>query len=334
MRNDRKPHLSTGEFARLCATTKDTLFHYDRIGLLKPDMVNEKGYRSYSLNQYLMFSVIWTLKEAGTPLGEIKKYIENQEAGQLLALLRENKRRLEQERKRIDHLLVQLDGVLGSTEEGIRIKDGNRAGLCTEPRVEWYREEALVVTPLPERLEDQDDAGYILAAEAHVRYCAEHGLDDHLMLGCFKKKETFLAHSEKEDYYYTKLERSRPASAPESLHGSSGWSEGMPCKSAGDSGDPPSQPGSTVPGQTGPEEEMIWDCRCDRIHIRPEGYYAVLEHCGSYDTMAQSYGVLSDYVEKNGLTVSGCAYETELLSFIGTPDPDEYVIRIAVKIDR
>ena len=41
-------YLTCGEFAALCEVKKQTLFHYDDIGLLKPEIVNDKGYRFYS----------------------------------------------------------------------------------------------------------------------------------------------------------------------------------------------------------------------------------------------------------------------------------------------
>ena len=45
-------HLfKTAEFAALCGVKKDTLLHYDHIGLLKPQRVGENGYRYYSARQ-------------------------------------------------------------------------------------------------------------------------------------------------------------------------------------------------------------------------------------------------------------------------------------------
>ena len=40
--------FTTGEFAKLCNTTKETLFHYDKIGILKPKFIKRNGYRYYS----------------------------------------------------------------------------------------------------------------------------------------------------------------------------------------------------------------------------------------------------------------------------------------------
>ena len=47
--------FTTGDFASLCNTTRDTLYHYDEIGLLKPERVEPNGYRLYSLTQFKEF---------------------------------------------------------------------------------------------------------------------------------------------------------------------------------------------------------------------------------------------------------------------------------------
>lgn len=75
MNNNAKPLFTTGEFAKLCNVRKDTLFYYDEIGLLKPEIIQDNGYRYYSANQLYLFDVISMLKECGTPLKEIRKYI-------------------------------------------------------------------------------------------------------------------------------------------------------------------------------------------------------------------------------------------------------------------
>ena len=49
MPDERAAFFTTGQFAKLCSTTKETLFHYDSLGLLKPARVGENGYRYYRL---------------------------------------------------------------------------------------------------------------------------------------------------------------------------------------------------------------------------------------------------------------------------------------------
>ena len=66
---------STKEFADLCDVNKQTLYHYDAIGLLKPKYVCENSYRKYSFEQYQDFLLISCLKEAGMSLQEIKDYL-------------------------------------------------------------------------------------------------------------------------------------------------------------------------------------------------------------------------------------------------------------------
>ena len=68
----------TSEFARLCHTTKDTLFHYDDIGLLKPHLVKENGYRYYSIDQLYLYEIIYELKGIGCSLDEIRQYLNFQ----------------------------------------------------------------------------------------------------------------------------------------------------------------------------------------------------------------------------------------------------------------
>ena len=48
----QKKFLTSGEFARLCRTTKETLFHYDREGLLKPKLITGNGYRRYAGSRF------------------------------------------------------------------------------------------------------------------------------------------------------------------------------------------------------------------------------------------------------------------------------------------
>ena len=43
MNNNLKRYFKTGEFAKLCHIKKQTLFHYDDIGLLSPEIKTEKG---------------------------------------------------------------------------------------------------------------------------------------------------------------------------------------------------------------------------------------------------------------------------------------------------
>ena len=68
----KKKYFTTGEFARLCNIGKQTVFHYDDIGILKPEIIGENGYRYYSYKQLEAFGTISMLKELDMPLSDIK----------------------------------------------------------------------------------------------------------------------------------------------------------------------------------------------------------------------------------------------------------------------
>lgn len=84
---DRKNYMTTGEFARLMNITKETLFHYDDIGLLSPAYKAPNGYRYYSLSQISLLDIILVLRELDMSLSEIKQFIINRSPDGLLKLL-------------------------------------------------------------------------------------------------------------------------------------------------------------------------------------------------------------------------------------------------------
>ena len=89
---NKESFLTTGEFARLAGVTKHTLFYYDEIGLFSPEIKTENGYRYYSVSQLDVFDVIYTLKELGVSLDEIREYMENCTPASLLFLFRKRKK--------------------------------------------------------------------------------------------------------------------------------------------------------------------------------------------------------------------------------------------------
>ncbi|HII4508324.1 TPA: MerR family transcriptional regulator [Clostridium perfringens] len=69
--------LSIGEVARLFNISKDTLRYYDKIGILKPEINKENGYRFYDIRHLEQLGLILEIKYLGISLSEIKEIIEN-----------------------------------------------------------------------------------------------------------------------------------------------------------------------------------------------------------------------------------------------------------------
>lgn len=71
-------YFSIGEMAKLHNVSIETLRHYDRQGLLKPDYINgNTGYRYYSMESFTKMDIIKKCKAIGLALDEIKKTMEN-----------------------------------------------------------------------------------------------------------------------------------------------------------------------------------------------------------------------------------------------------------------
>ena len=94
-------YFTTGEFSKLWGVKKQTLFHYDEVGIFKPVIKKVNGYRYYSYQQFEVFGVILVLKELGMSLQEIKTYLDRRSPQELIQLFSEKVERINRE---IDHL--------------------------------------------------------------------------------------------------------------------------------------------------------------------------------------------------------------------------------------
>ncbi|WP_212928230.1 MerR family transcriptional regulator, partial [Oceanobacillus oncorhynchi] len=103
-----KKMMTTGEFADLCEVKKQTLFHYDEIGLLEPEYKNENGYRYYTIQQAEAYSMIDMLKEIGMSLAEIKDFLQSKNTKKITDLLTEKEKLVDikiRKMQRIQHLI-------------------------------------------------------------------------------------------------------------------------------------------------------------------------------------------------------------------------------------
>lgn len=105
---EQRIYLTTGEFAKAMGVTKNTLFHYDKIGLFSPDIVSENEYRYYSVYQMELFHTILVLKELGMSLDEIKNYLENRSPQKLQTIFSESEEKIELQ---MENLAKQLSWI-------------------------------------------------------------------------------------------------------------------------------------------------------------------------------------------------------------------------------
>ena len=194
-----KKYLSTGEFAKVCGTTKETLYHYDQIGILKPAYVADNEYRYYSPKQFYDFDLIITLKEAGCSLAQMKEYIETYTPEDYLRLLKQNREKLRRERQKLMH----MEDVLKNFEKLAKYAIQTPCGV---PKLEECEEEHFIAVKLNTNkpLSEIDE---IYAISNHFEYCFKHNLGIEFPLGIIVLKETLLSGQYYDNYYYSRIKK-------------------------------------------------------------------------------------------------------------------------------
>lgn len=190
-------YFTTGEFAKLCGTTKETLFHYDKVGILKPKKLLENGYRVYSSDQFFELDLIRVLKQAGSSLQEIEWYLNHYDAEHFIQILKEKKAQIRKQRS----ALLKMENMLGHTVRLTERALAEEYGVC---RLEYQEEETLLVV----RLEPgEGDSVYGITARLgeHFKRCESHGLADKFPLGSIILKEEVLLGGEEESYFFSRM---------------------------------------------------------------------------------------------------------------------------------
>lgn len=186
----------TGEFAALCGVKKDTLLHYDDIGILSPEKVEANGYRLYSLKQLYTFDLITALKRLGMPLQSIKTYLDERSPSSFLSLLMEQQHNLAEERKRLDGMALLLQETIHATKLAQEMIPGS---ICLEAcPAEYY-----VAIKAPD-FAHYDEHQFLLRSRSLLRWARENGSIS-LPLGDIVTKAHLTEGSFVEDYYYCRV---------------------------------------------------------------------------------------------------------------------------------
>lgn len=120
--------LRIGEVAKMYHLSVELLRYYDKIGLLKPEIVDsDSGYRYYGVKQLEHLNLIRFARTMDIPLERIAKYFHNPQVENLLDMLNEQQAALERQKKEIlslQHKLKdkvnQINGVLNNSLGRIR----------------------------------------------------------------------------------------------------------------------------------------------------------------------------------------------------------------------
>lgn len=200
----KKKLLSTGEFAKLCKTTKETLFHYERENLLKPKYVSENGYRYYGVEQYFDFDLIAMFKETGSTLKEIQACFRDTDGKNFLSLLEEKRLAVKEERERLAQRELMLQDIVNCTLETLNFDYDTLV-------VQRQEEERLEVVPTAASLEDSIHEFVERLAE-YANFYDKQGKFPRYPFGLILEQESVMQGQYCEKYFFSRATRSTPRS--------------------------------------------------------------------------------------------------------------------------
>lgn len=167
MSTNNDQYLTTSEFAKLCGVSKHTLFHYDEVGILKPTLINDKGYRYYSLKQLSTYDIIVVLKEVGTSLKDIKEYLENQNTDSFIEIMNQRITQLKVEKKRIERTEKIIKNTIRMTNQALGVQ-------YLAPQITMVEEdECLLLIDITDEMSEKDKITHLYE---NYRHCVQHCL--------------------------------------------------------------------------------------------------------------------------------------------------------------
>lgn len=207
---NREHFITTGEFAALCGTTKETLFHYDRVGILKPVWVGENGYRYYTPAQFFDFDVIRMLKYTGSSLKEIQEYFRDYDTERFLKICRERRREIEKKKKELEEISRFL-------EEAVKMTESALEEAYDVPELLYENEERLLVSPIEPSMEASIHTEARILGE-HMKKCEQCGVNFQVSLGTQMPREELLEGRSTESSFFTRIPEGVRVPAQADIH--------------------------------------------------------------------------------------------------------------------
>ena len=103
---EREKLFTIGQFAALHNINKKTLMWYDEIGLFKPAVVKENGYRYYTYYQSSLLETILILRELNMGIPEIKEFLDRRGAEAYVQLLHKKIQDVDREIEKLNACLL------------------------------------------------------------------------------------------------------------------------------------------------------------------------------------------------------------------------------------
>ncbi len=170
-----------GAVAKMFHLSVGLLRHYEKIGLLTPEYIdNETGYRYYSIRQFECLNTIRYLRILDMPLSQIGDFLKNRDIQKIRDMLLQQKdvviqkqKDLRSIEKKINNRLEQLENALTSDLDAVKI-------IKTDARrIAWIYNELTIHSYLDletsiRQLEKQQEDAVVFLGKVGVGISAEH----------------------------------------------------------------------------------------------------------------------------------------------------------------
>lgn len=191
-----KKYFTTGEFAKLCRVKKQTLFHYDDIKILQPEIIGGNGYRYYSYKQLEEFNMISILKDLEMPLAEIKEYVDRRSPENLINLLEKEAAEADKKLEEIKWTKHYINTKLAITRNAMEMKYGK---IFTEE----CSDEFFMAT---EYTGPESDSEMMRAITDHLNYCHKKDIYSAYTIGGLIRVSDFKRGHYNYSHFFTRLD--------------------------------------------------------------------------------------------------------------------------------
>lgn len=140
--------LTIGQMSKLNNISKQALRLYDKMGLLKPYIINEEnGYRYYSIKQSAQLDMIQYMKSIGMTLSDIKNIFDKNDLFVMKSILKSKSEeidhqinKLKYQKKAIERSIVSYERYENSPSDGIILVEyiEKRRMYCVDEGLNFY----------------------------------------------------------------------------------------------------------------------------------------------------------------------------------------------------
>lgn len=193
-----KQRYAVGEFAKLSGVPKQTLQFYDKIGIFSPAYRAENGYRYYETDQFEAIDIIYSLKEAGLPLSEIKTYLNQRTPELCMHLLERESLRIQEKIHDLEQTLTKLNQKKISTSKGLKSLQDLTLKFIELPETHLFTWD----------FSEIDDSQFTLELFKMVLWCSEHGYYTGYAMGSILGQEALnTSNYSKINYMFTIIDK-------------------------------------------------------------------------------------------------------------------------------